>query len=1353
MASTTYNAYPIFEKNQVLTNTQLNQLVSYLEEQGRLTRSSLIGIGVLCGLETRFVPESDSDLGVDTLYISEGVGVTSEGFLIQFCGCPITSYRNYVMNPYIDYPPFQNPATKQQDIVMQELLTDDFEADGSEEPIVQIDQSIFENKVVVLYLECYDKDLKSCLTKSCDDIGIERKFTLRKLLISISDIENKVLPRTENEDVMLYPDRYRLPDIGVKLPLFSPPVADYDTFAKIAAPYGNVLFSAAQNPVLAILNAWKDAYEAFAPILRESLPANPFADPVAMANAWKAIFDGSGSAPKYMGIQYYYDFIKDLFVSYSEFREVSFDLLTRCCPDEKKFPKHLMLGEVTTDCIPSAYRQQFMHSPAKATFGKLLLETQTLFYRVERMVKAFDTDRVNKTESYDPLKVKVTPSDEKKSWLTQRAIPYYFRTKINGKFGSLEALWDYDIKRRCAVGDGLLAYANNYDDISGGPATETKVSKPLQFNRDPYGFYRIEGGLGKSCAEVIDLLEEKIHKYNLPFDVVAVRVNNATAPVVPASLEDMPVDYNCGFHDLHEDYISCRYQIVNMLKFGPTVWDLYKRIEEIAKENDKDFEEPINDEVRKIIEEVYKGIVTFICKTLPPCLPDFAASFEELKDRYADAIVFVTDKVFEHLDLNDVDEGAQEVDNVTGIDIAQEVIAEATHVVYQFFDMLFFNRLYRIYYAFRRREYYYSLQFNKHSQTFSEYIAKHPGIEHMAGTPSGGTFVIVYGNFLGMNQRVLADFSLPYRCCDDHRCIPVCDDAIAKEHIMVAPYARPDYGYTFENVSITMPLVINDHNLHDLEKEFCVKEVEETWNVFIVGVKPLDDNQPQLQISKDKRSVLFTPPKDFTGIVKYSYTLENINNGLRDTGVVTVLVREMCVRLPSFEFAVKEGDHVVASLKDNPGFTFNDPDVNQEIVSIENGGVELHMFVNQSIQDPYTFKYTAKGDKNDGCGKITLRPTGNGEPFIPDQDFSISLNSPKGTIVGTVEASDPDNEPLTFSFFTGRTDIFAINPQTGEIQIINPDSMEPIPYEMGVRVTDPLGLFDEAFVVITVFDENKAPNIGNQSVEIPVTIAVGTVVTTMEASDPDGDPLTFSIVSGNTGNAFRIVANTGQIVVASNTNFPNSQGFQLGIRVTDPSGLFAQAFLNISLLRGNEPPFVNIAQPKTNQIFPVGSAIDVVFITGDDTGVAKVEVLLNGQLHGVTTKEQNFGYVMEGLKAGSYRLQGRAVDLDGAMASSQIVDFQIQGETTPTITLTDNLLFLNRNELSALMESRQLKVTTADTRETLSKKLQEGLKTQPLTRKEVASLSDETLFKLAEQLGVDASLNRSDMVDALFKRK
>ena len=45
------NIYPSFEVNQVLSAAHLNTLHDQLDEQSRLTRATLHGIGIVCGYE------------------------------------------------------------------------------------------------------------------------------------------------------------------------------------------------------------------------------------------------------------------------------------------------------------------------------------------------------------------------------------------------------------------------------------------------------------------------------------------------------------------------------------------------------------------------------------------------------------------------------------------------------------------------------------------------------------------------------------------------------------------------------------------------------------------------------------------------------------------------------------------------------------------------------------------------------------------------------------------------------------------------------------------------------------------------------------------------------------------------------------------------------------------------------------------------------------------------------------------------------------------------------------------------------------------------------------------------------
>ncbi len=69
---------------------------------------------------------------------------------------------------------------------------------------------------------------------------------------------------------------------------------------------------------------------------------------------------------------------------------------------------------------------------------------------------------------------------------------------------------------------------------------------------------------------------------------------------------------------------------------------------------------------------------------------------------------------------------------------------------------------------------------------------------------------------------------------------------------------------------------------------------------------------------------------------------------------------------------------------------------------------------------------------------VSLTNVNEAPRFVP-QSFSLPENSPNGTTVGTVVASDPDaGQTFTWSIVSGNTSrAFAINASTGRITVAN----------------------------------------------------------------------------------------------------------------------------------------------------------------------------------------------------------------------------------------------------------------------------------------------------------------------------
>ncbi|NCS47860.1 MAG: cadherin [Microcystis aeruginosa BK11-02] len=188
----------------------------------------------------------------------------------------------------------------------------------------------------------------------------------------------------------------------------------------------------------------------------------------------------------------------------------------------------------------------------------------------------------------------------------------------------------------------------------------------------------------------------------------------------------------------------------------------------------------------------------------------------------------------------------------------------------------------------------------------------------------------------------------------------------------------------------------------------------------------------------------------------------------------------------------------------------------------------------------------------------------NSPPTVNNATFSIVNNSAVGATVGTVTASDPENNPLTFSITNGNTDTdndgtrpFAIN-NSGVITVTDPgDFGNNNSFNLTVTANDGNATGNGAIVVNLTSPVNRPPVVNDAVFSISKTSPNGTVVGTINATDPDNNPLTYSITAGNpdtdgdTIKAFAI-SNTGVITVTdANDVSAQTNPFNLTIQAND----------------------------------------------------------------------------------------------------------------------------------------------------------------------------------------------------------
>ncbi|MGI6417730.1 MAG: cadherin domain-containing protein [Thermoguttaceae bacterium] len=267
---------------------------------------------------------------------------------------------------------------------------------------------------------------------------------------------------------------------------------------------------------------------------------------------------------------------------------------------------------------------------------------------------------------------------------------------------------------------------------------------------------------------------------------------------------------------------------------------------------------------------------------------------------------------------------------------------------------------------------------------------------------------------------------------------------------------------------------------------------------------------------------------------------------------------------------------------------------NAGVFAINSATGQITVANNSGLNYEATSKYTLTVEVTDN-GTPNLSDTAtitinladvNEAPILADATFSVAENAAVGTPVGTVAASDPDRpaQTLTYAITAGNNSgAFAINSASGQITVANNSALdyETISqYVLTVQVADDgtPSLSDTATVTINLADANDAPVLGDATFALPEYAAVGTLVGTVTATDPDrpAQTLTYAITAGNASGLFAIHSATGQITLADNStlDYETISQYVLTVRVADngtPS-LSDTAAVTINVTPMNRPP-------------------------------------------------------------------------------------------------------------------------------------------------------------------------------------
>ncbi|RJF86476.1 hypothetical protein D3874_05085 [Oleomonas cavernae] len=181
----------------------------------------------------------------------------------------------------------------------------------------------------------------------------------------------------------------------------------------------------------------------------------------------------------------------------------------------------------------------------------------------------------------------------------------------------------------------------------------------------------------------------------------------------------------------------------------------------------------------------------------------------------------------------------------------------------------------------------------------------------------------------------------------------------------------------------------------------------------------------------------------------------------------------------------------------------------------------------------------------------------------------VDENAGAGTVVGWVNASDPDDDPLTYVLLDDADGRFAIDGDS--LVVAGAIDYEATPtLSVTVAAVDPDGVQTQSTFTIQVGDVNEAPEapvlFGDQ---VDENAEVGAVVGSLNASDPDDDPLTYVLLDDADG---RFAIDGDSLVVAGAIDYEATPALSVTVAAVDPDGVQTQSTFTIQVGDVNEAP-------------------------------------------------------------------------------------------------------------------------------------------------------------------------------------
>jgi len=474
----------------------------------------------------------------------------------------------------------------------------------------------------------------------------------------------------------------------------------------------------------------------------------------------------------------------------------------------------------------------------------------------------------------------------------------------------------------------------------------------------------------------------------------------------------------------------------------------------------------------------------------------------------------------------------------------------------------------------------------------------------LALNPDGSFTYTPAENFCGED-------SFTYKAYDGELYSNVATVRITVTCVNDAPVANDDEASVLEDSSVTIPVLGNDYDVDG-----------DPLSVSIVS----GPANGRATVNPDG-TITYTPNPDFCGTDSFTYKACD-PSGACDTATVTIHVT--CVNdapvARDDSYTTDEDTPLVVA---KPGILGNDYDVDGDSLTAvlvsgpahgtlalnPDGSFTYTPAENFCGEDSFTYKaYDGELYSNVATVRITVTCV-NDAPVANDDEASV-LEDSSVTIPVLGNDYDVDGDPLSVSLVSGPANGRAtVNPDGTITYTPNPDFCGTDSFTY--KACDPAGACDTATVTIHVTCVNDAPVANDDEATVPEDSSV-TIPVLGNDYDPDGDPLSVSLVSGPT-HGWATVNPDGTITYTPNPDFCGTDSFTY--QACDPSGACDTATVTIHVTCVNDAPVAQDDTYTTNEDTPLVVAKPGVL--GNDYDVDGNElltsVLVSGPAHGTLT--------------------------------------------------------------------------------------------------------------------------------------